>query len=288
MIRSNLDPDLDHYNRNVTSRSKLDRYQTRLTRVVSRKDLSNIHLNQMPGFNLKWNYDNHVEPWPKFVRETKTKLFVRFVDFQNIELLAKSKLIHKRYFLCTYRLVQLLTQYDSVTIWKTVRETREMNMLKNPKTECQSDKNVLVSNHYIEENIKTLEEKSRSHTKQNQKRIIDQDILETSAKIFTYLNFCPPFGILSLHEDLFMKAETRNILLALISILKKSKKAKRESAVVVFKKVMEMLGFNNYSAFENIIKEIQKNLQPGIYYQVSVQLCTEIKLLNLQQDPKVY
>ena len=184
--------------------------------------------------------------------------------------------------------MQLLTQYDSVTIWKTVRETREMNMLKNPKTECQSDKNVLVSNHYIEENIKTLEEKSRSHTKQNQKRIIDQDILETSAKIFTYLNFCPPFGILSLYEDLFMKAETRNILLALISILKKSKKAKRESAVVVFKKVMEMLGFNNYSAFENIIKEIQKNLQPGIYYQVSVQLCTEIKLLNLQQDPKVY
>ena len=70
--------------------------------------------------------------------------------------------------------MQLLTQYDSVTIWKTVRETREMNMLKNPKTECQSDKNVLVSNHYIEENIKTLEEKSRSHTKQNQKRIIDQ------------------------------------------------------------------------------------------------------------------
>ena len=155
----------------------------------------------------------------------------------------------------TYRLVNLLTQYDYATVWKTARETRKINMLKNPKTECQSDEEVLVSDNYIEENIKTLEEKKCSQMRQNRKRKINQDILETSAKIFTYLNFCPPFLLLSLYQDLFKNAKAKNIYLALISIIKQTQNGERESAILVFKKVTETLGMMNYHFIENILND---------------------------------
>ena len=82
-IGSILDPDLSHYSENMTGRTQ--NYHIDMTRKVSRKDLSIIKLKKMPGFNLKWKFDKQLEPWPKYVNDTKTKLFIRFVDdFQNI------------------------------------------------------------------------------------------------------------------------------------------------------------------------------------------------------------
>ena len=72
--------------------------------------------------------------------------------------------------------------------------------------------------------------------------------LETAAKIFTYLNLCPPKKLISFYEDLFNTASAKNMTLALLSILKTSKNAVKQSSAKIYKETIKAVrGFKNTS-----------------------------------------
>ena len=85
--------------------------------------------------------------------------------------------------------------------------------------------------------------------------------LETSAKIFTYLNFCPPFDLLSFYQDLFKNVRPKSVLFALISMIKQSQNGERESALKIFKKVTEIIDLMKYHSIENLLNEIDQEFE---------------------------
>ena len=63
--------------------------------------------------------------------------------------------------------------------------------------------------------------------------------------MFTYLGFCPP-DTHKFYEDLFTDESPKNIILAMISMLKTTRNANRISSEQIFLNVAEKLKINNH------------------------------------------
>ena len=74
---------------------------------------------------------------------------------------------------------------------------------------------------------------------------VTQETFETAGKMFTYLGFCPP-NTHKFYLDLFNEESTKNIMLAMISMLKTTRNANRISSEQIFLNVAEKLKINNH------------------------------------------
>ena len=102
-----------------------------------------------------------------------------------------------------------------------------------------------------------VEEELQVTKNENPSKNVTKSNLDISANIFTYISFCPSFQLLSFYRNLFDTSSTKNISLALLSILKSSLNAEKETSTEVFQKIMQKFGFS-YD-----INDLIKNLQMG-------------------------
>ena len=143
-------------------------------------------------------------------------------------------------------------QLDQEKIWKIVRQIRKsfLSQLKNPK--CQNGETLLPDT-YIKDNIDVVEETFKQHIEIKPKKSLSHETLQFAANLFTYLSYCPTkdFYVLSV-----IKSESaKNILLALISMMKTSKNAGIKTSTEIFTKAMEMFQLISYKDMDAINKE---------------------------------
>ena len=108
----------------------------------------------------------------------------------------------------------------------------------------------------IIENITDAIEQSQSISFTTEYENVTQETLETAGKMFTYLGFCPP-DTHKFYKDLFTEETPKNIILAMISMLKTTRNANRISSEQIFLNVAEKLKINNH--YRNIKDLIYAN-----------------------------
>ena len=74
---------------------------------------------------------------------------------------------------------------------------------------------------------------------------ITHETFETAGKMFTYLGFCPP-NTHRFYEVLFTEESPKNIILAMLSMLKTTRNADRISSRKIFLNVAEKLKIDNH------------------------------------------
>ena len=122
-------------------------------------------------------------------------------------------------------------------------------LLENPKPECDGF-NVFLNEETIKENFGILTKKMKVNSTV-ETTTVSKDTLETSARMYTYLTYCPP-KLLSMYRTLFMNSSPKKIILALSSILKTSDGAAKKTTGKIFTKVMEKLGLDQFKSIEMI------------------------------------
>ena len=75
-------------------------------------------------------------------------------------------------------------------------------------------------------------------------------LLETAAKMFTFLNQCPVYDYNSLFEHILKTSSPKQILIALINILKTSKNAYHKSALKIFYESLKVMNLCEFKVTE--------------------------------------
>ena len=96
----------------------------------------------------------------------------------------------------------------------------------------------------IEDIIDAIEQ-SQSISQSTDYENVTQETLETAGKMFTYLSLCPP-NTHKFYYDLFTDESPKNIILAIISMLKTTRNANKISSDKIFLNVAEKLKINNH------------------------------------------
>ena len=143
-------------------------------------------------------------------------------------------------------------QHDQENVWKIVRQIRKSFLLQNSEPECQDD-DTLLSDNYIKDNIDTVRANLKLSTTINEYRNVSDETLMFAANLFTFLNFCPTkdFYVISVIKS----KSAKNILLALMSMMKTSQKTGKRSSTKIFTKAMELFNLNIYRYIDGITKE---------------------------------
>ena len=128
-------------------------------------------------------------------------------------------------------------------MWKVIKEIRKDFLLKNLTRVCQ-DSNTLLHDYYIFENTKMIEKSLDIETDYESHGNVTKETIEAGVKMFTYLNLCPPM-MMKYFEELLLKGTLKEIILSTSAIIRKSKKAVKKSAIDLFQKIGQKLGFKH-------------------------------------------
>ena len=135
--------------------------------------------------------------------------------------------------------------------WRIVKERRKM-FLKTTSS-CDDYTGTIVSDSHISDNIDNIIEKLTSDTIMSTSfDDVSEETLETAAKMFTYLNFCPN-ELFSFYADLFLNASPKEIMLALRSINKASITAAHKiSSTKIFDRFTSISKLTHYKDIEKL------------------------------------
>ena len=98
-------------------------------------------------------------------------------------------------------------------------------------------------------NVEVVEEKLGLNKSSDPLENVTEEILKTSAKMFSYLNYCPA-RISLFYKKLFKISSSREIVLSLASILKTSKGLEKQIVQEIWSKVTETLEILNYKTIQ--------------------------------------
>ena len=99
---------------------------------------------------------------------------------------------------------------DEKEIWRLVKEQRKKLIMKNSKPVCNKD-NTLISNILVKENIRSLERGLKVSSTSELIEDVSDKTLDVAAKLFIYLNYCPP-TILAFYKNLIKNGSVKNII----------------------------------------------------------------------------
>ena len=83
---------------------------------------------------------------------------------------------------------------------------------------------------------------------------VKDEILQTAAKMFTFLNYCPD-KFESLISHIIKTGRPQEMILALTSTNKSSRKVVKKSSIKIFQKLMENLNLRTYEKIQIITKQ---------------------------------
>ena len=86
---------------------------------------------------------------------------------------------------------------------------------------------------------------------------VASETLETAARMYAYLSFCPPKQILYFYKELFEKSSVRDIIFAVPGKIRVSSNAEKKAFILIWKKVTSFLELHNLN-----INTMTNNLRP--------------------------
>ena len=150
------------------------------------------------------------------------------------------------------------TKFDLENIWKIVKETRASYISENADLDCPyPNPNTFLSGLNIKKIINIFAGKIGLNTTSVPKENISYKTLQTSAEMFTYLNYCPSLiPKLSLfYAYLFNSGTPKEIILGLTSTIKTAQNSDEKNRTIeIFSKVMKFFGLNQYEKIQKITK----------------------------------
>ena len=146
------------------------------------------------------------------------------------------------------------TKLAEETTWKIVQEIRKSFLSEYTEPECQynNDKEdkILLSNNNIKNNINNLEKK----LEQSQPSMdVSDETIQTAAKMFTYLNHCPP-KLLSFVENLVTTGRAKDMILGLSNAKNTFEGYVKQSSSKILIKLMETLKLKQFEKIQIITK----------------------------------
>ena len=118
----------------------------------------------------------------------------------------KTSLLHP-----PFRLVNTMHKLDDEKeIWRLTKLQRKKLLMKNSKPVYNKD-NTLISDTLVKENIRNLEQCLKVSSTSGLIENVSDKTLDVAAKLFTYLNYCPP-TILAFYKNLIKNGSVKNII----------------------------------------------------------------------------
>ena len=151
-----------------------------------------------------------------------------------------------------FRLVNMLdiVELDDENVWKIIKETRKSFLFEHTHIDCEGiNNNILLDINYIKQNIHNLEEELKLNITSTPAKHVSAETLETAAKMFIYLNNCPP-KYLSLISNILKSEKPKDIILALSSIMVTTKNFQKIVTAKVFSKTMETLKLKHFEVVQ--------------------------------------
>ena len=144
-----------------------------------------------------------------------------------------------------------MTKLEQENVWKIVKETRKSLLSQNYNPKCQ-EFDTLLSDSYIKGNVDILEEKLKLNTIIDRNKNVSDETLQSAAKIFSYLNHCPP-KLSSFIKILITTGTPKDIILGLTST-KMTLLDKRKLFDKVFIQVMNKFNLKHYENIQILTK----------------------------------
>ena len=148
------------------------------------------------------------------------------------------------------------TKLNQKKIWKIVEKTR-IAFLSEHHTDLSCDSNsILLSDKKILKNINSLAAELKLNTTFIPNKNASNETLQIAAEMFTYLNYCPTAfdKIFSFSKYLFETGTPKEIIFALMTLMKTSQNAAKTGTIEIFSKVMETLSLSHYKDIQIITK----------------------------------
>ena len=146
------------------------------------------------------------------------------------------------------------TKLSLENIWKIVKKIRLSFLSEHPDSKCSFN---LLTDKGVQDIIYRVAKELELNATSLPSEKITNEVLQTGAEMFTYLNFCPSFipkHVLSFAYLLKTKTP-KELILALTSIIKTQENAyEKEVAIENFINVMETLDLKNYEKIQILTK----------------------------------
>ena len=158
-----------------------------------------------------------------------------------------------------FRIVNMLdkTKLDEETIWKIVQDIRKSFLSEYTEPQCQyndgKEDKILLSNNNIKNNIKNLEKKLEQSQAYTENRNVSDETLQKAAKMFTFLNHCPP-KLLSFLENLFTTGRAKDMILGISNAKNTFESYVKQSSSKILIKLMETLKLKQFEKIQIITK----------------------------------
>ena len=145
---------------------------------------------------------------------------------------------------------------DEKPLWKTLKNVRESFLQQTSRYYCLYGRQSLLSLEYIRNNTNKLGVKLGIKSTNIPLRTIYKETLLEAASMFTYLNYCPSKQIetYNFFKYLITEGSSKDIILALTSIIKTSHNAAKKGIVGIFLKAMESWQLKQYEQIQIITK----------------------------------
>lgn len=169
-----------------------------------------------------------------------------------------------------------MTNLDQKNVWKIVEKIRISLLSEHSDLDCNSDsdKALLLSDKNILNNINSLAAELKLNMTSIPNRNVSKETLQIAVEMFTYLNICPT-KLLKFTSHLFKTGTTREMILALTSIIKTIKNDKEKELTI---KNLNML-LNSFSLGE--YEKIQILTKGKCYTNATFGNClTKVKVKN--------
>ena len=113
---------------------------------------------------------------------------------------------------------------DIDNIWKIIKQVKKISLIGNVDPKCQESFHLIVEDEIKKNNNNVEEYFTTNSVDYDSHETIAEDILQTGAEMFTYLNFCPP-QLLQFYKKLLLKRSTKDIILAITNVIKTRRNA---------------------------------------------------------------
>ena len=152
-------------------------------------------------------------------------------------------------------------------VWDIAIEKRKSLLFNHSYIECESNvwgsNPSLVPDDKIIENIEYIVNVLRLNVTRDTIKDVSNKTLNDAADVFTYLNYCPPKHLISFYKELIKTGSSRNLILAMTSVIKTSKYAAKRSSTKIYSKLMRILGLSNSENIQILTKG--KCYKGGLY-----------------------
>ena len=142
---------------------------------------------------------------------------------------------------------------DIDNIWKIIKQVKKSFLISNDNhLQCQTAFHLVLEDEIRANNDNVEKYLTTNSADYNSHEYIGEDILQTAAEMFTYLNFCPSKKLILFYKELLLKRSTKDILLAITNVIKTRRNAEKVTAEKLLSKIDKKLKNLKYNIIDSL------------------------------------